>query len=191
MGWFDEQIRERIQSDQEILEDSFLQIAGAVLGGRAMALLEDERLAAKEALDDILKYYHYKPVEVPENIRDFDEQMDYVLRPLGLMTREVLLEEGWYKDAYGPMLGLLKDGGAVALLPGAVSGYRFRDPSTGNIRRVDRHTAKLIKPEALCFYRPLPMKSLGLSRDLSLTARVPLSLPEWQSFCWHPRLLPS
>ena len=162
MGWFDEQIRERIQSDQEILEDSFLQIAGAVLGGRAMALLEDERLAAKEALDDILKYYHYKPVEVPENIRDFDEQMDYVLRPLGLMTREVLLEEGWYKDAYGPMLGLLKDGGAVALLPGAVSGYRFRDPSTGNIRRVDRHTAKLIKPEALCFYRPLPMKSLGI-----------------------------
>ena len=127
-----------------------------------MALLEDERLAAKEALDDILKYYHYKPVEVPENIRDFDEQMDYVLRPLGLMTREVLLEEGWYKDAYGPMLGLLKDGGAVALLPGAVSGYRFRDPSTGNIRRVDRHTAKLIKPEALCFYRPLPMKSLGI-----------------------------
>ena len=162
MGWFDEQIRERIQSDQEILEDSFLQIAGAVLGGRAMALLEDERLAAKEALDDILKYYHYKPVEVPENIRDFDEQMDYVLRPLGLMTREVLLEEGWYKDAYGPMLGLLKDGGAVALLPGAVSGYRFRDPSTGNMRRVDRHTAKLIKPEALCFYRPLPMKSLGI-----------------------------
>ena len=162
MGWFDEQLRERIQSDQEILEDSFLQIAGAVLGGRAMALLEDERLAAKEALDDILKYYHYKPVEVPENIRDFDEQMDYVLRPLGLMTREVLLEEGWYKDAYGPMLGLLKDGGAVALLPGAVSGYRFRDPSTGNIRRVDRHTAKLIKPEALCFYRPLPMKSLGI-----------------------------
>ena len=162
MGWFDEQIRERIQSDQEILEDSFLQIAGAVLGGRAMALLEDERLAAKEALDDILKYYHYKPVEVPENIRDFDEQMDYVLRPLGLMTREVLLEEGWYKDAYGPMLGLLKDGGAVALLPGAVSGYRFRDPSTGNMRRIDRNTAKLLKPEALCFYRPLPMKSLGI-----------------------------
>ena len=162
MGWFDEQIRERIQSDQEILEDSFLQIAGAVLGGRAMALLEDERLAAKEALDDILKYYHYKPVEVPENIRDFDEQMDYVLRPLGLMTREVLLEEGWYKDAYGPMLGLFKDGGAVALLPGPVSGYRFRDPSTGNMRRIDRNTAKLLKPEALCFYRPLPMKSLGI-----------------------------
>ena len=162
MGWFDEQIRERIQSDQEILEDSFLQIAGAVLGGRAMALLEDERLAAKEALDDILKYYHYKPVEVPENIRDFDEQMDYVLRPLGLMTREVLLEEGWYKDASGPMLGLLKDGGAVALLPGPVSGYRFRDPSTGNMRRIDRNTAKLLKPEALCFYRPLPMKSLGI-----------------------------
>ncbi|MBR2662930.1 MAG: hypothetical protein IKE25_04370 [Clostridia bacterium] len=31
MGWFDEQIRQREQSDQEILEDSFFRIAGAIM----------------------------------------------------------------------------------------------------------------------------------------------------------------
>lgn len=106
MGWFDEQIRERVQSDQEILEDSFLQIAAAVLGKSAASQMANEHLVTKEALDDVLKHYHYKPVEVPDNIRDVNEQMDYVLRPLGLMTRDVRLEDEWYKDAFGPMLGM-------------------------------------------------------------------------------------
>ena len=70
MGWFDEQIRERMKSDQEILEDSFLQIVGSVMGNRTASQLASEQLVAKEALDDVLKYYHYKPVEVPESIRD-------------------------------------------------------------------------------------------------------------------------
>ena len=102
MGWFDEQIRERMKSDQELMEDSLLQIAGAVMGRRASSRLADNQMVAKEALDDVLKYYHYKSVDVPETIRDVNEQLDYVLRPLGLMTRDVELEEGWYKDALAP-----------------------------------------------------------------------------------------
>ena len=190
MGWFDEQIRERMKSDQEVLEDSFLQIVDSVIGNHTASRLASEQMVAKEALDDVLKYYHYKPVEVPDNIRDVNEQMDYVLRPLGLMTRDVTLEEGWYKDAFGPMLGLYtgdKDGRGrgqsasdpgsgedspqeqdvpsgtmVALLPGKISGYRFRDPETGKMTRVNRSNASRIAPDALCFYRPLPMKSLGI-----------------------------
>jgi NHLM bacteriocin system ABC transporter ATP-binding protein len=199
MGWFDEQIRERMKSDQELLEDSYLQIAGAVLGNYMGSRLADEQLVAKEALDDVLKYYHYKPVEVPDTIHDVNEQLDYVLRPLGLMTRDVTLEKGWYKDAFGPMLGVYMEknedragsapdsagdgkepaeddsgsqesreeqsgpgGTMVALLPGRVSGYRFRDPGTGKMTRITRANAARIAPDALCFYRPLPMKSLGI-----------------------------
>ena len=190
MGWFDEQIRERMKSDQEVLEDSFLQIVDSVIGNHTASRLASEQMVAKEALDDVLKYYHYKPVEVPDNIRDVNEQMDYVLRPLGLMTRDVTLEEGWYKDAFGPMLGLytgekdargrgqsasdsgsggdspeeqdVPSGTMVALLPGKISGYWFRDPETGKMTRVNRSNASRIAPDALCFYRPLPMKSLGI-----------------------------
>lgn len=197
MGWFDEQIRERMQSDQEVLEDSFLQIAAAVLGKGMASQMADEHLIAREALDDVLKYYHYKPVEVPDHIRDVNEQLDYVLRPLGLMTRDVRLEDGWYKDAFGPMLGMYMgqgkagsskekgsldagdtvDGNAaedgtdaengpagtvVALLPGKVSGYRFRNPETGKMTRISRANAGCFAREAMCFYRPLPMKTLGI-----------------------------
>ena len=204
MGWFDEQIRERMQSDQELLEDSFLQIAGSVLGNRAVSQMAGDRLVAREALDDVLKYYHYKPVEIPENIRDVNEQLDYALRPVGLMTRDVILEEGWYRDAFGPMLGVYLDrekenasgnisrsadseekeagagskgygdrgktetadeesgGTMIALLPGKISGYYFRDPGSGKTVRVSRANAGRIAPDALCFYRPMPMKSLGI-----------------------------
>jgi len=163
LGWFEEQIRQRIQNDEDTFEDAFQQVAGSVLGSRAATRLQDERLVAREALDEILKYHHQKPVEFPEDIADLDGQLEYALRPLGMMIRNVELTEGWYKDAYGPMLGFLKEGGAaVALLPGALHGYSFRDPATGRRGRVNRNTARLLDAEAICFYQPLPMKKLGI-----------------------------
>ena len=143
MGWFDDQIRQRIRNDESTFEDAFEQVAGSVLGSRAAARLKDERVVAREALDDILKFYHKKPAAIPEDITDLNDQLEYALQPLGMMTRDVALTEGWYKEAYGPMLGFLKDGGsAVALLPGALRGYSFRDPATGAKVRLDRRTAK-------------------------------------------------
>ena len=163
MGWFDEQIRQRAQGDQEVLEDSFYRMAGAVLDKWSAGRIEDERLIAREALDSILKYYHQKPAEIPESITDVNEQIEYVLRPTGLMIREVQLEEGWQNDAYGPLLGCLRESGkTVALLPGTVWGYWYTDPDTGKKTRVTRKTAKLFRMEALCFYKPLPMKKLGI-----------------------------
>ena len=163
MGWFTEQIRQRTENDQNVLEDSFFRMASVVMDKWDTNRLEDERLIAKEAIDDILKFYHQKPVEIPDTIRDVNNQLEYVLRPTGLMTREVELEEGWQNDAYGPMLGYLKEAGtAVALLPGTIYGYYFKDPATGKRTRITRKTARLFSREALCFYQPLPMKKLGI-----------------------------
>ena len=163
MGWFTEQIRQRTENDQNVLEDSFFRMASVVMDKWDANRLEDERLIAKEAIDDILKFYHQKPVEIPDTIRDVNDQLEYVLRPTGLMTREVELEEGWQNDAYGPMLGYLKEAGtAVALLPGTIYGYYFKDPATGKRTRITRKTARLFFREALCFYQPLPMKKLGI-----------------------------
>ena len=163
MGWFTEQIRQRAENDQNVLEDSFFRMASVVMDKWDANRLEDERLIAKEAIDEILRFYHQKPVEIPEQIKDVNEQLEYVLRPTGLMTREVELGEGWQNDAYGPMLGYLKEAGtAVALLPGTIYGYYYKDPATGKKTRVTRKTAKLFSREALCFYQPLPMKKLGI-----------------------------
>ena len=81
MGWFDEQIRQRMESDQNVLEDSFFRLASVVLDRWETERLEDKHIIAKEALDDILKYYHEKPVDIPEEIQDIAGQMEYALRP--------------------------------------------------------------------------------------------------------------
>ena len=163
MGWFTEQIKQRAENDQNVLEDSFFRMATVVMDKWDANRLEDERLIVREAIDDILKFYHQKPVDIPENIKDVNDQLEYVLRPTGLMTREVELEEGWQNDAYGPMLGYLKEAGtAVALLPRTIYGYYYKDPATGKKTRITRKNAKLFSREALCFYQQLPMKKLGI-----------------------------
>ena len=163
MGWFDEQIRQRKLSDQEIFEDSLFRMASAVLGKQRAGVLDDERIIAKAAIDEILKYYHCKVAEIPDEIRDLDEQLEYCLRPHGLMRRIVKLEKGWYKDAFGPMLAFRReDGTAVALLPKAFPGYYYRDPVSGERVELNRKTAEQFEEEAICFYRPLPLKKLGV-----------------------------
>ena len=52
-------------------------MASAVVGTRDAGILTDERIITKDAIDDILKYYHYKPVDIPDRIKDPDEQLVY------------------------------------------------------------------------------------------------------------------
>ena len=163
MQWYKNQVEERRRADQRRLEDSFAKISGVVLGQRIEEKLSDRRTVAQSAIDEILKYYRCKPSELPEGITDAGEQLDYSLRPHGLMRRDIELTEGWYRDAYGPILAFTKaEGTPVALLPGALSGYCYADPGTGKRTRVNRKTAALFDAEAVCFYYPLPRKKLGI-----------------------------
>lgn len=166
MGWFDEQIKQRRQNDNEVFEDSFIQIAGSVMGAKVSAALKDQKQIARDAVEEILKYYHVKAREVPEDIKDRNERLEYVLRPYGIMRRSVRLAKGWYKDAVGAMLGIRKsDGTVVALIPGRVSGYRFLDLDRGTWVSVNRKNQHLFEEEAMAFYKPLPLRKLGI-RDL-------------------------
>ena len=168
MGKFDEQIRQRMEKDQQVLEDSFIGMMSAVLNKWESAHLEESRFLGKAAIDDILKYYRLPPVELPDGSESMTEKLEAVLRPSGLMVREVDLEDGWQKDCYGPLLGTLRESGqVVALMPSGLFGYYFRDPETGKRRKITRKSARLFEREALCFYRPMPMKRLGV-HDLLL-----------------------
>ncbi len=150
MGWFDEQIRQRKQNDQNVFEESIFQMASVVLGKNQAGVLDDERILTKAAIDDILKYYHYKPVEIPNSIQDADEALEYCLRPHGIMRRNVKLEENWYKNAYGPMIAFRKeDGLPVALMPKPVSGYWFRDRRNGEKENLNKTTAEQFEQEAI------------------------------------------
>ncbi|MBR1507338.1 MAG: ATP-binding cassette domain-containing protein [Eubacterium sp.] len=164
MGWFEEQINERREADLEALEDSFQKIAGVVLGQRIAQRLNDDRIVTKQAIDEVLKFYHLKPVEVPESLDTADEQMDYCLRRYGMMRRNVELTEGWYKDSYGPLLGFLKENVTpVALIPNPLYGYFYINHETGEKVRLDKKTAELIELDAICFYKPMPQRELSIS----------------------------
>ncbi len=166
MGWFDKQVRQIKQDDQKVFEDSVFRMASVVLGKYDSGLADDERTITKAAIDDILKFYHYKPQDIPASVKDPGEQLAWSLRPHGVMYRRVELKEDWYRDSYGPLLGYFKEGERpVALLPREFGGYHFCDPETGRKEVLSKKTAQLFMHDALCFYRPLPMKELKI-RDL-------------------------
>lgn len=174
-GWFDEQIKNRIRYDEEGFLDAFAQLSSIVMGKSAISdSLNTDRLKTKNAIDEILKYYHVKPAPLSEDIEDMNDQLEYLLRPTGIMRRPVKLEGKWWHNAVGPMLGQTKNGDVVALLPAGLNWYKFYDYESGRDIRLSEKTGKLIQSAALCFYRPLPLKKLGL-RDLILYIASTLS----------------
>ena len=110
MGWFDNQIKMRMQQDEEAFSDAFIHIAGAIMGKKLTAALHDRSVQARNSIEEILKFYHIKSSELPENIKSVDEQLEFVMRPHGIMRRTVSLTGEWHQDAMGAMLGTLKSG---------------------------------------------------------------------------------
>ena len=164
MGWFDEQIKYRKKVDNENFTDAIEDIAGAVMGKRLSAAL-DKKEIANSAIEEILRFYHYKVKndELPAAVKTVDEQLEYRLRPFGIMRRTVKLDKGWYKYACGPMLGTLKENGAaVALIPRELKGYWYIDIETGKKIGINRKNEDILDTEAICFYKPLPTRSLTI-----------------------------
>ena len=162
MSWFEEQLQSREASDNADFADAIDSIAGAVMGTRLREALGREEIAGS-AIDEILRFYHLKPKNdaLPPKITSVETQIEYRMRPYGIRSRTVTLERGWYRHAVGAMLGTLReDGSAVALLPGKFSGYTLVNVKTGERVRLSRKTEKLIDREAVCFYEPLPQRSL-------------------------------
>ena len=163
MGWFEKQVKQREELDQQLFEDAFFRAAEVVLGKKIASEMSDDRIITKQAIEDILKYYHYKPVEIPKAVKEHEEQLDYSLRPHGIMRRNIDLTEGWYRDSYGPVMAYFKeDGTPVALLPRKMGGYYYTDRATGKMIRINAKTMEKIRTEAYCFYKPLPQKPLGI-----------------------------
>ncbi len=163
MGWFDEQIRQRKQADDTAFSDSFKQIAGAIMGRHMADALNSNRQATTDAIGEILDYFRVNRVEVPDGIDDMNEVLEYLMRPYGIMRRNVRLDKGWYRDCAGPLLGTVKDDGrVVALIPGKLSGYRFFDRTLGKTVRLGRKNEDMIEDEAIAFYKPFPLKKMGI-----------------------------
>ena len=164
--WMESQIETRARLDAEMSERAYARLAASVSERNPVfSFGADVAEQADGAAIACLKYIGEEAGEVPENVRDMDERLDWLCRPSGTMRRVVRLEKGWQKEAFGAMLGTLDTGEAVALLPRSVRGYHYLDPETGQKVRVSSEVAKHISEQAVLFYRPLPARPLNI-RDL-------------------------
>lgn len=172
MGLYSDQIAARIENDLDAFEESIAGLAHAVMGSKKPAAgFMSDRETAKNAIEEILNYFHVVAAELPANIKDIDDQLEFFLHPSGILRRPVELRGSWYKDGYGPLLGQTKEGRAVALLPGKMSGYTFFDDEQARKVKVTQENASGISASAYCFYNPLPAKKLNIADLLYFMAR--------------------
>ncbi len=164
MAWFDEQIRQRKLNDDELLAQTYGNLAGAILGHKVVSSLSGQPELAKDAIDAVLRFYRVKSVELPAGMDDLHEQLEYLMRPYGIMRRTVRLKKGWTGDATGAMLGTRSDDGSVvALIPRRLGGYSFYDVKQGRTVRLSRRNEHLIDDEAMAFYKPFPLRKITVA----------------------------
>ena len=177
MGWFEEQIKQRKENDNREFQETFASIASAVTGDNFYHEENPEAVYGKTALEQILRWYHFKPKnEVPSSLVHFSDQMEYMLRPFGIMYRKIDLPPGWWKDAAGPIVGFLKENGIpVALINLKIAGYYYIDPSSGKKVILDSASEKRLSRNGFCFYKPFPLRPIDI-RDLFVYAFQAISL---------------
>ena len=161
MGWFENQLEERGRADDRRLEEALRGLSDAITG-RSTREGNDAAERATSALSAVLAYYGSKLPEGLDSLKrgDIDAFIDNDLRVTGIMARPVRLTRGWQREAAGAMLGFMEDGSPVALLPRTRGGYRTAGLAAG--KGAGSHGLPALKEEAYCFYRPLPLRKLGV-----------------------------
>jgi NHLM bacteriocin system ABC transporter ATP-binding protein len=182
MGWFQELINARLVNDEELIKEAFVDLSSSIMGERASyAILESDKKLTRGAIGAILAYYKAPLTEPPGDVEKITAQLDYMLRPSGILKRTVHLTEGWYKDSIGPILAD-RGGKVVALIPRGFSGYAFTDPETGKTRKVNKKEAARFAIDAFCFYKPMPQRAIGV-KDLAGYMMGSLSRADILYFC--------
>ena len=183
MGWFEEQIRQKIKVQNRDLDDALMEMAEIVVSDREMIQYNDERIVVNNAVQELLRFYHKKELQIPESVTGTEQILDYVCSTAGLMRREVRLEEGWYRHLTGAMLGMLKDSQTmVAILPGSTGKYYYFNAQTGRKVKLNRKTEQEISREAYCFYAAFPEQSVR-KKDIKRFVRQNIFLPDVVRTC--------
>ena len=140
-----------------------------LLGKKRVVPQNDE-----SALRQVLEALGIQDYELEDNdLVTPEEQLTGILRPRGIMMRDIQLQGEWWRECIGPLLGYAKDGRLIALTPTKSGlGYQYRKQD-GSIRRVGhREMAEELKPKAITFTKALPLKPLSIKELLQYTWSV-------------------
>lgn len=163
MGWFDDQIRQKMKNDEESFFDSLNELSNIIVNKSDSDINLSNAIITQNSIDDLLKYYRKKSVEIPDKIVDIDDKLDFAISPHGIMRRYVKLDKAWFKEAIGPFIGFSSDGTVRTILPSAKKGYYYHDYETNKDVTITEKTDLIA--DAICFYKPLPLKKMNI-KDL-------------------------
>src|SRR5574344_1840761 len=163
MGWFDEQIRQRINADDASFSNALNSLSGVINSKYLNSSLSDNALLTRNAIEQILTYYKAPILPLDESIKNVNEQLEYLLRPGLIMRRNISLTGKWYKNSILPILTTKTDGTPIALIPSKLGGYYYINKTTKEKIHVNKKVAKTISKDGICFYKPLPLKKIGIN----------------------------
>ncbi len=107
-------------------------------------------------------------------------QVDDIARASRIRTREVALDEEWYRQDCGPVLGFMEeDNSPVALIPASPGKYLLFNFASGQKVVVNRVNASKIKRFGFVFYRPFENKKIGFKELISFGCKS----------CWKQDIL--
>ena len=144
---------------------------------RRLGLQEKKRVVPQNdesALRQVLEALGITDYELEDDdMLSPEEQLTGILRPRGIMMRDIRLTGEWWRECVGPLLGYAKDGRLVALTPTKTGlGYQYREQD-GTIRQVGkREMAEELKPTAITFTKALPLRPLKVKDLIKFTWSV-------------------
>ena len=161
MSWFEEQVKTRKKLDAKTFEDSFLSLAGIRKDNQSN--LSDEAVRENYAISQILSYFHHQMVDIPNNINNFTDKLNYVLGQFDIEYRKVELNDSYEGDSSSPLLifTFIKNI-PVVLFPKGKEKYYYINYQTGKKVYIKASLVNRIELEAYSFYRPLPNKKVSV-----------------------------
>ena len=161
MGWFEEQVKKRKRLDNQSFEDSFMSLAGLKIDNKKN--LSEDALRENYAIGQILSFFHHQMVDIPTNITNFKDKLNYALKHYDIEYRKVELNDEYVHDTKSPILiYTFLHNIPVILFPHGKDEYYYINYQTGKKVRIKAELINRFEIDAYLFYRPLPNTKVSI-----------------------------
>ena len=158
MSIFSSQIDKRRKYDTSSLSHEIIEGAARMGLHYSDPIPQTDHLSVRQVLR-ALQIFDYELEN--DDIVPLEQQFSNILHTHGIMKRMVQLNDGWWKETSGPLLGRTQSGHLVALLPKWTGRSYYYINAEGIRQKVTRQRMEHdLEPEAYAFTKSLPLHRL-------------------------------
>ena len=158
MSIFSSQIEKRRKYDATKLSREMMEGAARMGLHYSGPVPHTDQLAIRQVLS-ALQVVDYELED--DDIIPLEQQFSNIIHAHGIMKREVQLNDGWWKESSGPLLGRTKSGHLVALLPKWTGRAYYYIDTDGRRQTVTRQQMEHnLEPEAYALTMSLPLHGI-------------------------------